>query len=79
MSFDNGVDDPVSVYLGEDHNKTSSFWKTQPVVQIGEIPYREDGPIIIPTLEAIAKIPMDPYPLPAGYEWCRVDLNVPAQ
>ncbi|KAI0170533.1 acyl-CoA N-acyltransferase [Pestalotiopsis sp. NC0098] len=52
------------------------FWSTQPVPNFGEEQKFEDGPIKIQTLD---KVPKEPPPLVAGFEWCDMDISNPKE
>ena len=51
--------------------KPYKFWSTQPVPQLTEQP-TEHGPI---ETKRVADVPSQPYPLPAGFEWCNVVMG----
>jgi len=50
------------------------FWQTQPVPQFGDEPKKiiEEGPFKIVDIE---KVPKEPGPLVAGFEWVTIDLT----
>lgn len=52
------------------------FWNTQPVPQNGE-KFEEHGPIDEP--KTVEEVKQDPYAMPAGFEWCSLDVLDPAQ
>ncbi|KAI9725937.1 MAG: glycylpeptide N-tetradecanoyltransferase [Chrysothrix sp. TS-e1954] len=55
-------------------SKEHKFWKTQPVPQYDEqqASQPEDGPI---EPEDINRVPKEPYPLLAGFDWVTMDLE----
>jgi len=55
--------------------KEHKFWNTQPVLQ-EELKEEEYGPIEVQTVDDIRK---EPYNMPAGFEWCSVDVTNDAE
>ena len=51
--------------------KSYKFWSTQPVPQLTEQP-TEHGPI---ETKRVSDVSAQPYPLPAGFEWCNVLMS----
>ncbi|KAJ2894633.1 glycylpeptide N-tetradecanoyltransferase, partial [Coemansia aciculifera] len=62
----------------EDEEKTAvhEFWSTQPVPKSSE-EVLADGPVHPPL--AMELIPKEPHALPAGMEWCLVDIESPGE
>ncbi|THH27491.1 hypothetical protein EUX98_g6689 [Antrodiella citrinella] len=56
---------------------THKFWSTQPVPQLGEAAYEEDGYIEAP--KPSEEVRQDPYPLPKEFVWSTLDLTDDAQ
>jgi len=56
----------------EQEKKEFKFWKTQPVPSLDE-EVMEDGPIEADT--PYDQIQKDPYPLPASFTWCSVNVE----
>lgn len=52
--------------------KSHGFWDNQPVRQFGMAPPKNDGPIERKKVEDIST---EANKLPAGFEWCSVDLK----
>eukprot|EP00124_Ichthyophonus_hoferi_P002132 Ihof_evm3s134 gene=Ihof_evmTU3s134 len=57
--------------LEEAQVKDYKFWDSQPVTQLG-VEVTNQG--VIQPLD-LATVPKEPYPLPANYEWCSMDLE----
>jgi len=58
----------------EDPTKQHNFWDTQPVPRLGS---EVDGFGPIDATTTVADVRKDPYPLPAGFEWCETDIDNP--
>jgi glycylpeptide N-tetradecanoyltransferase len=58
-------------------DKDHKFWNTQPVPAIKDTFEGECGPLDPNT--DVASVKADPYNMPAGFEWCNIDVNDPAQ
>lgn len=57
--------------------KDHKFWNTQPVLGLSEEIVNENAPINDSiTVDQVKK---DAYNMPAGFEWCDIDINDPAQ
>jgi Myristoyl-CoA:protein N-myristoyltransferase, N-terminal domain len=56
--------------------KEHRFWSTQPVLKKDE-KTEEHGPIDAP--KTVAEVKQEPYGLPAGFEWCTIDVTNAAQ
>jgi hypothetical protein len=61
---------------GQDVNKEFKFWSTQPVPGLKET-FEVSGPIDENT--DISRVKPEPFNMPAGFEWCEIDINDPAQ
>ncbi|KAJ7141688.1 Myristoyl-CoA:protein N-myristoyltransferase, N-terminal domain-containing protein [Mycena crocata] len=64
-----GVQDAMDTTGANKHQ----FWATQPVPQLGEGPPLDDGYIEPP--KPREEVRQEPYPLPAEFEWCTVDVQ----
>jgi len=60
----------------KDHND-HKFWNTQPVLPISEEVTEVNAPIDPNT--DVSRIRQEPYNMPAGFEWCSLDVMDPAQ
>jgi glycylpeptide N-tetradecanoyltransferase len=61
--------------------KDHKFWDTQPMVKkevVADKGITKEGKIInepVNPIEDIAKVRAEPYPMPAGFVWCELDVN----
>ncbi len=55
---------------GKDHK----FWDTQPMAQIGEKVPSEINEALDKNTD-VENVQREPYPMPAGYAWCELDVN----
>jgi glycylpeptide N-tetradecanoyltransferase len=59
-----------------DENKEHKFWHTQPVLKLAEdCGIDESGPIDCAV--DIANVRQEPLSMPAGFEWCSLDIQDP--
>ena len=66
-----------SMLKGKEVEKEHKFWNTQPVPGILEEVTEGNGPIN--PLMTPDQVKQDEYNMPAGFEWCSIDVNDPAQ
>jgi len=60
-----------------EEQKSHKFWDTQPMGKLGtDFEEDERGPIQEQTVEEIRK---EPYNMPAGFEWCEIDVHNPVE
>ena len=60
---------------GQDEDREHKFWNTQPVPGLKDTFEGEGGPMDLNTDTALVK--QDPYNMPAGFEWCSLDVKDP--
>ena len=61
---------------GQDVDKEYKFWKTQPVPGLKDSFEGECGPLDLNT--DVSLVRQEPYNMPAGFEWCELDVTDPA-
>lgn len=60
---------------GKDVNKEHKFWNTQPMPGLKEVFQGEEGPM--DGNIDVSAVRKEPYNMPAGFEWCSLDINDP--
>ena len=75
MPIDNLV---VNIKDSQEIEKDHKFWNTQPVLAIGE---KIEGDVNGPIKESqdVANVRPEPYAIPAGFEWCDIDVTNPTE
>lgn len=63
------------VAKGQNVDKEHKFWNTQPVLGLKDAFEGESGPVEQST--DIALVKQTPYNMPAGFEWCSLDVTDP--
>ena len=61
---------------GQDLDREHKFWSTQPVPGLKDTFEGESGPMELNTDVTLVK--QEPYNMPAGFEWCSLDVTDPA-
>lgn len=61
---------------GQDNDREHKFWNTQPVPRLKDVFGGDSGPLDQNT--DIASVKQEPYNMPAGFEWCSLDVTDPA-
>ena len=64
------------VAKGQNDDKEHKFWNTQPVLGLKDTYEGESGPVEQSTDVTLVK--QTPYNMPAGFEWCSLDVTDPA-
>lgn len=64
------------VAKGQNVDKEHKFWNTQPVLGLKDTFEGDSGPVEQST--DIALVKQTPYNMPAGFEWCSLDVTDPA-
>lgn len=57
-------------------NKEHKFWDTQPVASLDKQP-EKCGPV--DRIKTVEEVKQEPYNMPAGFDWCNIDVTDPEQ